>query len=87
MLVYWRKREKELNEIKKKKEKLENELRKRVEEEREAALQKKRFIFLMKQSDIYAHFMARKLGIAIDNEEEKMNIEASDIKGEVKIVF
>lgn len=29
-------------------------------------LQKKRLEFLMKQSDIYAHFMARKLGIAID---------------------
>ena len=68
MLVYWRKRERELNEIKKRKEKLESELKRREEEERESLLQKKRLEFLMKQSDIYAHFMARKLGIAIHDE-------------------
>lgn len=68
MLVYWRKRERELNEIKKRKEKLESELKRREEEERESLLQKKRLEFLMKQSDIYAHFMARKLGIAIHND-------------------
>lgn len=68
MLVYWRKRERELNEIKKRKEKLESELKRREEEERESLLQKKRLEFLMKQSDIYAHFMARKLGIAIDSD-------------------
>ena len=71
MLVYWRKRERELNEIKKRKEKLESELKRREEEERESLLQKKRLEFLMKQSDIYAHFMARKLGIAIHTEAEK----------------
>jgi len=35
MQVYWRKREKELNEIKKRRERLETELKKRVEEEQE----------------------------------------------------
>lgn len=48
MLIYWRKREKELNEIKKRKEKLEYELKRREEEERDAILQKKRLEFLMK---------------------------------------
>lgn len=71
MLVYWRKRERELNEIKKRKEKLESELKRREEEERESLLQKKRLEFLMKQSDIYAHFMARKLGIAIHSENQE----------------
>lgn len=63
MVIYWRKREKELAELKKKKEKLEAEIRKREDEERETLLQKKRLEFLMKQSDIYAHFMAQKLGM------------------------
>ena len=85
MLVYWRKRERELNEIKKRKEKLESELKRREEEERESMLQKKRLEFLMKQSDIYAHFMARKLGIAIHTDEkpmEAMDKPISSIEGE-----
>ncbi|CAD8141070.1 unnamed protein product [Paramecium pentaurelia] len=64
---YWRKRDKELIEIKKRKEKLEQERKKKEEEEREQLLQQKRLEFLMKQSDIYAHFMAKKLGITLDN--------------------
>lgn len=79
MLVYWRKRERELNEIKKRKEKLEGELKRREEEERESLLQKKRLEFLMKQSDIYAHFMARKLGIAIHDEAEKSSKMDADL--------
>jgi len=67
MVVYWRKREKELNEIRKRKEKLEAELKRREEEEREVILHKKRLEFLMKQSDLYAHFMAKKLGIVINH--------------------
>ena len=93
MLVYWRKRERELNEIKKRKEKLESELKRREEEERESLLQKKRLEFLMKQSDIYAHFMARKLGIAIhgdniekfgenENSNEKKDEEKRNENGE-----
>lgn len=67
MVSYWRKRERELNEIKRRKEKLEAELRRREEEEKESLLQKKRLEFLMKQSDLYAHFMAQKLGIAMND--------------------
>jgi DNA helicase INO80 len=74
MVVYWRKREKELAELKKKKEKLEAEIRKREDEERETLLQRKRLEFLMRQSDIYAHFMAKKLGM-VDNEDEHTAIE------------
>ena len=70
MVVYWRKREKELNELKKKKEKLEAEIRKREEEERENLLQRKRLEFLMRQSDLYAHFMARKLGMHTEEKTE-----------------
>ena len=75
VLIYWRKREKELNELRKRKERLEAEMKKREEEERENILQKKRLEFLMKQSDIYAHFMAKKLGMQIDDEEQKIKEE------------
>ena len=70
MLVFWRKRERELNELRKKKEKLEAEIRKKAEEERETLLQRRRLEFLMKQSDIYAHFMSQKLGINDEGQEE-----------------
>jgi DNA helicase INO80 len=58
MLMFWRKRDKEVTETLKKKEKAERESKKKEEEQREALLQKKRLEFLMRQSDIYAHFMA-----------------------------
>lgn len=61
--IFWRKRGKELTDLKRRKEKLENEIKKRDEEKKEAELHKKRLAFLMAQSDIYAHFMAKKLGI------------------------
>lgn len=67
--IFWRKRGRELNELKKRKEKLENEIKKRDEEKKESELHKKRLAFLMKQSDIYAHFMAKKLGIHTNSEE------------------
>lgn len=66
MLIYWRRREKELNELKKKKEKLEMEIKRREEEERESLLQRRRLEYLMKQSGLYSHFMAKKLGMADD---------------------
>ena len=49
---------------------MEKEIKKKEEEQREALLMKKRLEFLIRQSDIYANFMARKLGIV---EEEKKN--------------
>lgn len=71
--VFWRKRGRELNDLKKRKEKLENEMKRREEEKRESELHKKRLAFLMKQSDIYAHFMAKKLGIHTNSEEAQQN--------------
>lgn len=63
MMNYWRKRDKEIADQKRKKEKLEKENRRKLEEEREAMLQKKRLEFIMQQSEIYAHFMSKKLGL------------------------
>jgi chromatin-remodeling ATPase INO80 len=47
MMTYWKKRDKEITDLKRKKEKVEKELRRRLEEEREAILQKKRLEFIM----------------------------------------
>lgn len=71
MLIYWRRREKELTELKKKKEKLEMEIKRREEEEREKLLQRRRLEYLMKQSGLYSHFMAKKLGMEQEVAEEK----------------
>jgi DNA helicase INO80 len=64
MMNFWKKRDKEMADIKRKKEKVEKEIRRKQEEEKEALLQKKRLEFIMKQSEIYAHFMSKKLGLA-----------------------
>jgi DNA helicase INO80 len=46
-MTFWKKRDKEITDLKRKREKYEKELRKRQEEEREAVLQKKRLEFIM----------------------------------------
>lgn len=81
MLQYWRKKERELNEISnyftsgKKKEKLEIELKRREEEEREIHLQKKRLEFLMTQSSFYSQYMAKKMGIEHDQTNQEIHPE------------
>jgi len=63
MMNFWKKRDKEMADVKRRKEKIEKEIKRKHEEEKEALLQKKRLEFIMKQSEIYAHFMSRKLGL------------------------
>ena len=63
MLSFWKRRDKELADMKRKKEKFDKEMKKKQQEEEEALLQKKRLEYLMKQSEIYAHFMANKMGM------------------------
>lgn len=62
-IVYWKRRGKELSDLKKKREKIQGELRRKEDERREQRKQKKKIEYLIKQSDIYAHIMAEKLGI------------------------
>ena len=64
MLNYWRKKDKEIQELKRKRDKAEKEIKKKQDEERESMLQKKRLEFIMRKSEIYTHFMAKKLGVA-----------------------
>mmetsp|Transcript_1030 Transcript_1030/g.2512 ORF Transcript_1030/g.2512 Transcript_1030/m.2512 type:complete len:1250 (-) Transcript_1030:57-3806(-) len=64
VVMFWKRREKETAEMKRKREKEELETRKKWEEEQESIRQRNRLEFLMRQSDIYTHFMAHKLGIS-----------------------
>jgi len=64
MINFWKKRDKEMADLKRKKEKIEKEMKRKQEEEKEALLQKKRLEFIMQQSEIYAHFMSKKLGLS-----------------------
>lgn len=72
MCNYWRKRDKEIADSKRKREKQDKETKKRQQEEEEALLQKKRLEYLMQQSEIYAHFMAAKLGVSDELNKEKI---------------
>jgi DNA helicase INO80 len=47
MMTFWKKRDKEITDLKRRKEKVEKEMRKKLEEEKEAILQKKRLEFIM----------------------------------------
>lgn len=64
MVSFWRRKEKETADMKRKREKEETDARKKREEEEETLKQRKRLEYIMRQSDIYSHFMAQKLGIA-----------------------
>lgn len=64
MVSFWRRKERETSDVKRKREKEETETRKKREEEEESLRQRKRLEYIMRQSDIYSHFMAQKLGIA-----------------------
>lgn len=63
IFTFLKRRTKELSEIKRKREKIESEIRKKEEEKREEKKQKRKIEFLIKQSGIYAEFMASKLGL------------------------
>jgi chromatin-remodeling ATPase INO80 len=64
MVSFWRRKERETADMRRKREKEENEARKKREEEEESLKQRKRLEYIMRQSDIYSHFMAQKLGLA-----------------------
>lgn len=81
MGLFVKKRQKDIQELKKKRLKIEVEIQKKEEEKREELNQRRKIEFLIKQSGIYADFMANKLGqdrqlqkeqtlIALTNEEK-----------------
>lgn len=62
MLQFWKRNEKEERELRKRAEKEAAERRKQEEEEREARRQHKKLQFLLTQTELYSHFIARKGG-------------------------
>ncbi len=69
--AFLKRKNKEINEIRRKREKIENEVLKIEKEKREERKQKRKIEFLIKQSGIYAEFMASKLGL--NHNKHKMN--------------
>ena len=61
MMIFWKRNEKLEKEKRKKAEKELQERRKRDLELREAKRQQRKFNFLITQTELYAHFMSRKL--------------------------
>lgn len=61
MLAYWKKNEKEEKELRKKAEKIELERRRSEEEAREARRQARKLNFLINQTELYTHFIAKKI--------------------------
>ncbi|KAL1225590.1 Chromatin-remodeling ATPase INO80 [Cardamine amara subsp. amara] len=60
MLLYWKRHDKQMAEERKKQEKEAAEALKREQEFREAARQQQRLNFLIKQTELYSHFMQNK---------------------------
>ena len=63
MLLYWKKHDREVLDLKRKMEKDELEARKREMEVREADRQRKKLDFLLTQTELYSHFIGSKMGI------------------------
>ena len=70
MQTYWRRAEKEKTDTRKKKGKEEADRRKREQEVREVERQQKKLEFLLKQTELYSHFIGKNMGIT-DQDDEK----------------
>lgn len=86
MLTYWRKKDKEIQELKKKRDKAEKEIKKKQDEERESLMQKKRLEFIMRKSEIYTHFMAKKLGATEEKRIHKGEVEIDEKEAEKAVM-
>src|ERR1700738_612319 len=64
MLVFWRKNEKEERDLRKKAEKEAIDRAKREEELREARRQARKLNFLITQTELYSHFVGKKVGVS-----------------------
>ena len=78
--AFWKRQDRELVDAKRKKEKQLRELRRQEEERREAELQRKRFQFLLRESRVYADFMARKMGVRSDGAGDELEDEEDEAR-------
>lgn len=77
MLLFWRKNEKEERELRKKAEKEALERAKQEEERREAQRQARKLNFLITQTELYSHFIGRKIK-ADTGEDDETAVPASE---------
>ena len=61
MMVFWKKKEKEERDLRKRAEKEADNRAKELEEKREAARQARKLEFLISQTELYSHFVRDKL--------------------------
>ncbi|KAJ3180611.1 putative DNA helicase ino80 [Gaertneriomyces sp. JEL0708] len=66
VLLFWKRNEREEREARKRAEKERLEERKREEERREQMRQRRKLNFLITQTELYSHFVGRKLGTEVD---------------------
>ena len=81
MLLYWRKNEKEETIARKKAEKEALDRAKAEEEAREAKRQSRKLNFLLTQTELYSHFIGKKIKTA--EAEEKDEADGGDVEGAV----
>eukprot|EP00474_Spongospora_subterranea_P009786 CRZ10244.1 hypothetical protein [Spongospora subterranea] len=82
MQAYWRKMDKELVERRKVHEKEEVERLKALEEAREAAQQQRKLEFLLTQTELFSHFIGKKMGILPTDPSQSENPEPVEIFAE-----
>ena len=82
MLMFWRRNEKEDKESRKKAEKAELERIRHEEEKREAIRQQRKLEFLISQTELYSHFIGKKMQ-PIDNAAEPKTEDISDVAADV----
>lgn len=74
MLTFWRRNEREERELRKKAEKEAQDQAKKEEEAREARRQARKLNFLISQTELYTHFIARKIDSSESKEPETKNV-------------
>lgn len=78
MLVFWRKNEKEERDLRKKAEKEAIDRAKREEELREARRQARKLNFLITQTELYSHFVGKKVNAGLTEQGESVNGDIAD---------
>lgn len=72
MLLFWKKNEKEERELRKKAEREALEKLRQEEERREAQRQARKLNFLITQTELYSHFIGRKINKDVTEDDETM---------------
>lgn len=78
MLLFWKRNEREERELRKKAEKDLQELQKREEEVRESQRQARKLNFLLSQTELYTHFIGKKIDTGPSTNEPERNVEELD---------